>query len=233
MSGPGGLAYERYRTGSSEEWMMRIGAADAPAIIFLPPLFEEMNRTRAFMAALMRLLDQQGFGCWLPDLSGTGESLLPLEKCNWDDWRSAARDAVAHVASSSGKEPLVASIRGGALLDEAVSARCYWRFAPAEGASLARDLVRASMLTPEELKAAHVELAGYRLCETMLGELRDAQLGCPEPLRTVRLSSDRAEADIKVEGPALWRRSEPATAPELAALLASDLSQWSASCAVS
>ena len=53
---------------------MRIGRADAPAILFVPPLFEEMNRTRALIAAVMRRLAKRGHGCWLLDLGGTGES---------------------------------------------------------------------------------------------------------------------------------------------------------------
>ena len=57
---------------------MRIGAADAPPILFVPPLFEEMNRTRALIAAIMRALAARGYGCWLPDLPGTGESLRAL-----------------------------------------------------------------------------------------------------------------------------------------------------------
>ena len=47
------------------------------------------------------------------------------------------------------------------------------------------------------------------------------------PLRTVRLATDRAEADAKIEGPALWRRSEPGTSAALAEALAADLDEWS------
>lgn len=50
MSLVGGLAYEPYTTGGRKEWLMRIGPPDAAPILFLPPLFEEMNRTRALIA---------------------------------------------------------------------------------------------------------------------------------------------------------------------------------------
>ena len=60
---------------------MRIGAAEAPPVLFVPPLFEEMNRTRALLAAVMRRLAARGHGCWLPDLSGTGESVRELGRC--------------------------------------------------------------------------------------------------------------------------------------------------------
>ena len=231
MTSSGGLFYGRYRTGSSDEWLMRIGAAEAPAVLMLPPLFEEMNRTRALIATVMRMLASNGFGCWLPDLPGTGESALPLEACEWQSWRDAARDAGAHVTEASGTRPVVVSLRGGALLDDAVAGGAFWRFAPAEGASLARDLVRASMLKPEELKSARIELAGYGLSETLLGDLRDAALAGTNPMRTVRLESDRAAADLKLAGPSLWRRSEPANSFELAQLIASDITQWCKQCA--
>jgi pimeloyl-ACP methyl ester carboxylesterase len=68
-----GLAFDRYTVDGCSEWMMRIGAAEASPILFVPPLFEEMNRTRALIAAMMRALAAEGHGCWLPDLPGTGE----------------------------------------------------------------------------------------------------------------------------------------------------------------
>ncbi|MEA3065760.1 MAG: hypothetical protein QOJ27_2212, partial [Sphingomonadales bacterium] len=92
MTDPG-LHYSRYRAGGRDEWMMRIGTG--PALLFLPPLFEEMNRTRALLAALMRRLAGEGYGCWLPDLPGTGESERPLEAVAWQDWRDAAGSAAA------------------------------------------------------------------------------------------------------------------------------------------
>jgi hypothetical protein len=49
-------------------------------------------------------------------------------------------------------------------------------------------------------------------------------------VRTVRLASDRAEADAKIEGPALWRRSEPGNSAELADSIAADLQRWSGEC---
>lgn len=233
MSAAGGLFYDRYSTGKSEEWLMRIGAADAAPILFVPPLFEEMNRTRALLGSLMRLLAVRGHGCWLPDLPGTGESALALGSCRWEDWREAVSNAAKHVAEKSGKAPTIASFRGGALLDDAAQGSGHWRFAPAEGASLARDLVRASMMKPEEMQGPDIQLAGYPLSTILLEELREAGCAPIERLRTARLASDRAEADLKVEGPALWRRSEPSNSPELAGSLASDIHQWCERCAAS
>lgn len=231
MSG-GGLCYGRYSTGGSEEWIMRIGEPSAPPILLLPPLFEEMNRTRAFLASIMRGLAERGFGCWLPDLPGTGESEAALETCTWESWRNAARDAADFVSSSSGKLLVTASFRGGALLDGAIAAAGHWRFAPAEGASLATDLVRSAMLAPEAMQGPVVELAGYRIADSFLADLRGAALTRPERLRTLKLKSDRGEADLKVAAPALWRRSEPANSLEMAELIASDIKMWADQCGI-
>jgi pimeloyl-ACP methyl ester carboxylesterase len=232
VSFEGGLHYDRYMTAGSAEWLMRIGEATAPPILFIPPLLEEMNRTRAFMASMMRSAAARGYGCWLLDLPGTGESERALDACSWSDWEEAVADAAATVRDRSGGSVVVASVRGGALLDGA-AASPGWRFAPAEGASLARDLVRASLLKAEELNGPRVQLAGYALSDRLFGELGAATLNAAAvPLRTVRLASDRAEAELKLEGPALWRRSEPANAPELAAALAADLASWAEQCAV-
>lgn len=210
---PPGLHYSRYRVGDRDEWMMRIG--EGPALLFLPPLFEEMNRTRALLAATMRALAGRGFGCWLPDLPGTGESERPLEEVSWQDWTDAAAAAFAAAGALA-----AVSVRGGALLDAAAAVR--WRFAPAPGSSLARDLSRAGLMTEGG--------GGYAPSEALLAGLASAE---PPPVgrtRIVRLATDRAEADLKLEGPPLWRRAEPQNSYELAEALALDIGQWMRSC---
>jgi pimeloyl-ACP methyl ester carboxylesterase len=202
---------------------MRIGAADAPPILFLPPLFEEMNRTRALLAATMRSLAARGFGCWLPDLPGTGESERGLEACDWAHWTNAAAAAAERIAEASGRRPALASLRGGCLLDSEPPAPCRWRFAPVAGAALVRDLERAAI-------AGGGELAGYPVPAPIVEALRTAEPGTAAALRTVRLASDPAEADHKVAGPALWRRSEPGNSFELADAIALDIEIWVRQC---
>lgn len=224
MTGPG-LAYESYAGGAGSEWTMRIGAAEAPPILFVAPLFEEMNRTRALMAAAMRALAARGFGCWLPDLAGTGESETALVDASWSGWRHDVMAAAEHARARSGRHPLVASLRGGGLIDDMAAAIGWWRLAPVDGASLARDMVRAGL--------AGVEWAGYVPSPDMRGRLQDARPFSQEPLRVARLESDAGAADVKLAGPALWRRSEPGTAPALAEAMAADIASWHARCAVS
>ncbi len=201
---------------------MRLGRPHAPAILFVPPLFEEMNRTRALIVAAMRRLAKGGQCCWLIDLSGTGESERDLAEVGWSDWRHDVTAAAAHVAAQS-KKPLIASLRGGALLDDAAEARGWWRFAPVDGSAVTRDLVRSGL-------AGGVEWAGYAPSDALKAALEAAKPAQVKTLRTVRLESDRGEADAKVDGPSLWRRSEPGTSAELAEALAADLQRWSREC---
>ena len=218
------LAFERFTTGDREEWLTRLGRANAPAILFVPPLFEEMNRTRALIVAMMRWLAKRGQSAWLLDLGGTGESESDLEAMRWIDWRHDVNAAAAHIAAHA-RKPLIASLRGGALLDDGPNARGWWRFAPAEGAALTRDMERSGL-------AGGVEWAGYAPGQALCDDLAAATPGlvAARTLRVVRLASDRGEADTKIEGPALWRRSEPGQSTELAAALAADLLTWSREC---
>ena len=201
---------------------MRIGPAEAPAILIVPPLFEEMNRSRALIAGVMRALAARGLAGWLPDLRGTGESEASLAAVRWDDWRHDVMAAAAHAEARSGQPVLAASIRGGGLIDDGASAIGWWRFAPVAGASLVRDMVRTGL--------AGVEWAGYAPSDELRGRLADAVPVDQGPLRTARLASDAAPADVKLPGPALWRRSEPGNSAELAAAMAADLADWRATC---
>ena len=217
-----GLAFERFLAGDREEWLLRIGRPHAPAILFIPPLFEEMNRTRALIVAAMRRLAKGGQCCWLLDLGGTGESEAELAEISWGDWRHDVTSAVAYITEKS-RKPLIASLRGGALLDDCAQARGWWRFAPLDGAAVVRDMVRSGL-------AGGVEWAGYAPSGGLKSALEAATPAPVRMLRTVRLGTDRGEADAKLEGPALWRRSEPGTSAELAEALAADLQRWSREC---
>ena len=220
--GPSSLAFERFSIGAREEWLMRLGRPHAPAILFVPPLFEEMNRTRALIVAVMRLLAKRGHCCWLVDLSGTGESERDLGEVSWADWRHDVTSAAAHIADKS-KKPLIASLRSGALIDDGAKARGWWRFAPQDGSSVARDMARSGL-------AGGVEWAGYVPAEELGMDLEVAKPEPVKPLRTVRLATDRGDADAKIEGPALWRRSEPGNSAELADAIAADIQKWSGEC---
>jgi len=233
VTGPGRLSYETFDTQGGSEWLLRMGADGAPLLI-IPPLLEEMNRTRALLATTMRRLSGAGFQCWMPDLPGTGESERALDRCAWDGWAGAVADAALHIERVSGRLAGVASFRGGALLDDTIEARCFWRFAPVAGASLVRDLERSTLVgAAERGTGGRSLLAGYPFSDELLQSLRAAEPQPVAPVRVVRLTTDPAEADGKIDGSALWRRSEPGNSPALAAAMAEDLASWIVTCAAS
>ena len=189
-------------------------------LLFLPPLLEEMNRTRALLVATMRALADRGWSCLLPGRSGTGESERPLEACSWADWRAAV-GAVAPPSLAG-----TVAVRGGCLLDDAAPASCRWRFSPVDGASLVRDLDRAGLVSKGGA-------AGYALSTALSTGLAAAIPADHGRLRTLRLAGDPGTAERKVDYAPLWRRAEPQTSSELSRLIALDIDEWMRSCGAS
>jgi pimeloyl-ACP methyl ester carboxylesterase len=227
---------ERYDWAGGREAMLRFGPADGPLVLFAMPLFEEANRTRAFVVSMLRALAGQGIASLLPDLPGTGESLTELEEVSASDWTEA-------FSAASGSRPChVAALRGGCLIAGNVPALSRWYFAPATGETVVRDLIRARQIADREeggrfdadeadRDGPPIELAGNRVPRPLLRALREAEPDEMPPCRIVRLDGDPHTADRHVPGTPLWRRSEPDNDPELAALLAEDLAAWIERCA--
>ena len=214
--------------------MLRFGPATGPVVIAAMPLFEEANRTRAFMVSILRALAERGIASVLPDLPGTGESLIETENITLNDWIISLSSIVDRVATERGKVHGIA-IRGGALIDVPFSSR--WHFAPVSGESLVRDLLRTRLATGQngngdaiEPSGPPIELAGNLLSRTLLAQLKATVPAGVSPLRTVRLDTDTQPADRHVPGSPLWRRSEPDNDPALAHRLADDIAAWVASC---
>lgn len=232
------LGYRSYRWHGGDEWLAEIG--DGPPVLLVPPLFEELNRCRALLAGVMRGLAAGGMRAVLPDLPGTGESLRRLEDIAWTDWIGAV-GLVSFDLKARWQVPLVASFRGGCLTDQQAEGLSRWRFAPVTGAALMRDLVRAKQATmSEKTKAAAIEaqglqepteFAGYVIPPAIFAPLRGAGPANGDLVRTVRLESDPAPADLKLTGKPLWRQSEPGNDHALATALAADIIEWHQRCA--
>lgn len=232
------LSYRSYRWHGGDEWLAEIG--HGPPVLLVPPLFEELNRCRAFLARIMRALAEAGLKAVLPDLPGTGESPRALSDADWGDW-TGALGLLSFDLKARVQVPLIASFRGGCLLEERTEAVGTWRFAPAAGSALVRDLVRAKQATMPDKPRADVieagardatsEFAGYMITPSVFASLRDAALPDRDALRTVRLDSDPAPADFKVQGKPLWRQSEPGNDLALADVLAADIVGWRRACA--
>ncbi len=226
---------DHYDWPGGREAMLRFGPTNGPVVIAAMPLFEEANRTRAFIVTILRALAERGIASALPDLPGTGESLVETENASINDWQKAFISASESLKANHGAVHGLA-FRGGTLLDSAARLESRWHFAPVAGDSLVRDMLRTRLAIGDAGDAmdpagSPIELAGNRVSQALLADLAEATPSSNAPLRTVRLDTDPLAADRQVIGPPLWRRSEPGNDPVLARLLADDIAAWIASCA--
>lgn len=196
--------------------MLRFGPQDGPVIVAALPLFEEANRTRAFVVTILRALGRAGFNALLPDVPGTGDSLVATADADLADWRSA-------FAAAGGTQPHALSVRGGALIP-GKGVKSHWQFAPLDGESQVRELERLRTAGGDTLIGGNVVSAAF------LAQIASATPSSGTPSRTVRLDSDPRDADLKVAGTPLWRRAEPDNNVQLAERLAEDIATWVRSC---
>ncbi|MEO6217014.1 MAG: hypothetical protein ABIO86_13375 [Sphingomonas sp.] len=232
---------DHYDWAGGREAMLRFGPDTGPVVIAAMPLFEEANRTRAFIVTILRALAAQGIASALPDLPGTGESLIETEHASINIWNAAFSSVAQHF--DPGSRPVHAiAVRGGALVDATAPVASRWHFAPVAGEGLVRDLLRARLAATKESGEAietemmappgpSIELAGNRLSRALVEELEHSIPLDRPPLRIVRLDTDTQPADRHVAGAPLWRRSEPGNDADLACLLADDIAAWIATCA--
>lgn len=219
--------------------MLRFGPGTGPVVIAALPLFEEANRTRTFVVTMLRALAERGVASILPDLPGTGDSLVPTR----DATIVTMRDAVAALADQEKRPTFAFGLRSAALLDTLASLSGRYHLAPQQGEQCLRELKRiryadlvrkapegASWIADGE--HAPAEIAGNTISPHMLRELRDASVGRDQgvPRRIARLASDAQPADIRFDAAPLWRRAEPGNDPVLAALVAEDIAAWIAAC---
>ncbi len=225
-----------YDWAGGREAMVRFGPATGPVVVLALPLFEEANRTRTFAVGLLRKLADRGVGGLLPDLPGQNESPVATEHATLAGWRAA----FAAAAAAIGRPAHSVTIRGGALVDRDAMMVSRWQLAPARGEALARDLLRAAQAAGDPVEidldarnddGGPVTIAGSRLNRPLLRDLHGADYVREGAVRVVRLDSDPADADYKLDGTPLWRRSEPGDDPTLATALADDIADWIARCA--
>lgn len=214
------------------------GPADGPQLLIIPPLFEEMNRTRALLAGIGRGLAERGIASWLPDLPGTGDSDVALPAVRWSDWRQAVRSVSQHIEANHGKGTVTFAVRGGALLDDAAEAAVALRLAPVtSGDRQLREMLRTGVAalqergTPtslaaleDQLRTTTLELGGYPITPALAAGLAAARAAAIAPGRTAALTG--GAGDLLFDGPPVWRQAEPIAARALAA----DLAAWIALC---
>jgi hypothetical protein len=222
-----------YDWAGGREAMLRFGPAEGPVVVAALPLFEEANRTRAFVVAILRALARRGIAGALPDLPGTGESLIETRDMTLPALREAFAAALARVRDD-GRTTYVVAVRSGALLETQAHAVGRWHLAPQTGGDLLRELTRIRQAADREAGVAApdagevVEIAGNCVSSTLLDQLEPAHPGAGA--RVVRLDGDPREAELRVPGSPLWRRAEPGAEPELVETLADDIATWIRRC---
>lgn len=225
-----------YDWAGGREAMVRFGPDTGPVVIVALPLFEEANRTRTFAMGLMRRLAALGIASALPDLPGQGESMVATEHAMLAGWRAAFAAAARHFGE---RQIFALGMRGGALIDHDAVLAGRWHLAPAQGAALVRDLLRTQAMNGTQIDidlkdasdlAAPVLIAGNRIARPLLRDINAASPIREGNVRVVRLATDPAVADIKVDGAPLWRQAEPGDDPALADRLAADIADWIARC---
>lgn len=199
-------------------------------VLILQPLFEEANRMRRTLALMARALDRQGVGVVMADLPGMGEHPLGANQVGISDIETAS-NLLCDALTSQGHPVLVAGFRAACLFDSLPGVSANWRFAPEPGDRLVRTLLRTEM--PEESTETHAFINGQLVSRAFLDDMARLPLPNPARLRTLRLTTDRAEADRHVEASPLWRHAEPSEDPALAELLAGDILNWAVTCGIS
>ncbi len=216
-----GLRIDHYDWRGGREAMLRFGPDDGPVVIAALPLFEEANRTRAAVVDVLRRLAARGIGGALPDLPGTGESLVATSDATLADWRAAF---AAAAAALPGPVHLMAW-RGGALVGAEANVASGWWLAPVDGAGVMRDLRRAQAVSDDK----HL-FAGNALSAELISELEGAALPALDRTRTIRLDTDPRAADAQIAGRPLWRAAEPGADDALQTAVADDVAAWIARC---
>ena len=232
-----------YRFDGRDELCLKTGPDNAPALLILPPLYDEANRVRHLMVETARALADRGVSSLIPDLPGCNESLAPLDGASISLWKAA----LISCASQLGPVSHIAALRGGCLLDDALDdtlddvpgALPRWRLAPVKGAQLLRTMLRtriafdreagvtsSSAALMEDARCKGIELAGNPLSATMVRELDCAVPAGADALRLVRFAGDPLECDGRIPGAPLWLRAEPAHDPAMARAMAGDIAAW-------
>ncbi len=204
-------------SGIADEYAVLFDRARPVRLLIVPPLFEEMNRTRRMLIETQRRLDGLGIDSMLPDLPGCNESAQAFSAQSLGSWRDAMAAASRHFVATH-----VLALRGGALVFP--TNLPGWVLEPQKGSAILRQLLRARVLSAKEAGAEEnstdllehgrnhgLELAGYRLSAALVAGL-DAAVPQDEGQRVIRQSD--------LGGGPLWLRSEPGEDPAQSAALA-------------
>jgi len=85
------------------------------AFLIIPPLAEELNKSRRMLCRMANHLAELGFEVVMPDLFGTGDSEGDFADATWDLWREDLFDICTGL-KANGYNINILAVRAGALL---------------------------------------------------------------------------------------------------------------------
>jgi len=86
------------------------------AVLHLPAFGEEMNKSRAMVAAQARLLAELGYHVLVPDYYGTGDSEGDLSDASWSCWLEDMQFCLRHLQKNFTGPTFLWGLRLGALM---------------------------------------------------------------------------------------------------------------------
>lgn len=166
------------------------GASARPPVLLLPPLLEELNKSRRQLNELARALHAAGHGVLLVDWFGTGDSAGELADASWSQWQADVAAARTWLAEHYSVPPIFCALRGGALLLPEHS-DCPWLLcAPmVDGQQQLTQWLRLKLMAARmagetlssdqlqaQIAAGGVEIAGYFLPPALVDPMRAIRL---------------------------------------------------------
>lgn len=164
-----------------------------PAVLFVPPFAEEMNKSRRQVSLQARDFAARGFPVLTPDLYGTGESEGDFHDARWRIWRDDLIGAANWIRERHDVKIILWGLRLGGLmafdllapLGEAVSRILLWqpvisgqvhmtqfiRLRAAAEMLGGHDSASTSEIRAELARGNSVEIAGYTLHPELAAEI--------------------------------------------------------------
>jgi exosortase A-associated hydrolase 2 len=179
-------------------------AREAPAVVYVPPFAEEMNKCRHMAAAAARRMVATGHAVLIADLAGCGDSSGDFGDATWQIWLDDVERAVSWAEEAGHSRIILWGTRLGAILAAQAAAasrgrfeRClFWQPVTNGEVALAQFLrirIAADMLSAKlaglnlaemraELAAGKaVDVAGYRLAPKLAASLGGLRLSDFDP----------------------------------------------------
>lgn len=103
------------------------GGQTRGAVLHVPALFEEMNKSRRMVALQSRALAAHGWAVLQIDLFGCGDSGGSIENATWQDWLNDVELGARWLVAAAPGPLWLWGLRGGALLASQAAARCSER----------------------------------------------------------------------------------------------------------